>query len=147
MPILGSYNPGLGIAVVRVAFAIVVLGQAVLAWFITGMPASVTLFATVGAPIPEISTYIVRTCELIGGTMVLLGFRSRWVGLWFIFEFIFTFIQVKLLRGGWDPARLDFMMLAAAIMLVLAGSGALSLDNALARRSRDATATPDRAVA
>src|SRR3954447_7149775 len=105
MPILGSSNPGLGIAVVRIAFAIVVLGQSGLAWFVNGMPASVTLFTTVGAPMPEISAYIVRTCELVGGIMVLLGFRSRWIGLWFIFKFLFTFIQVKILRGGWDPAR------------------------------------------
>ena len=131
---LGWLNPPLGIAIVRIAFAIVVLGQAYLAWFVNGMPASVELFSRVQVPAPEITAYIVRAFELVGGTLVLLGLGVRWLGMWFIFEFTYTFLSVKLTRQGWDPARIDFMMLAAALLIFLAGAGAPSLDAWLQRR-------------
>jgi putative oxidoreductase len=91
-----------------------------------------------GVPAPELFGWLVPLLELVGGTLVLLGLGVRWLGLLFIIEFLVTAFYVKLPRpaplGGWDSARIDLMMLAAAVMLVLAGSGRASLDELLLKR-------------
>jgi uncharacterized membrane protein YphA (DoxX/SURF4 family) len=76
--------------------------------------------------------------ELIGGLLILLGVRVRWVALLFVAEFLVTTFYVKLFnpRVGYDATRIDLMMLAAAVMLVLAGAGKLSFDEWWARRDR-----------
>jgi putative oxidoreductase len=101
---------------------------------VSGLPASVDLFTRVDVPFAQVSAYIVRTFELVGGIMVLLGLGVRWLGIWFIFEFLYTFFMVKMPRQGWDAARIDFMMLAGALLIFLAGAGAPSLDAWLQRR-------------
>ncbi|MBA2447487.1 MAG: hypothetical protein H0V51_05620 [Chloroflexi bacterium] len=49
-------------------------------------------------------------------------------------EFLVTTFIIKLPRMGWDPAQIDLMMLAGALMLLLAGPGKASVDEILARR-------------
>ena len=95
---------------------------------------SIDLFTRLGAPIPSVTAYIVRACELVGGTLVLFGLGVRWLGIWFIFQFLYSFSMVKMPHLGWDESRIDFMMLAGALMLFVAGAGAPSLDAWLERR-------------
>jgi uncharacterized membrane protein YphA (DoxX/SURF4 family) len=76
-------------------------------------------------PAPRLFGSIIPTLELVGGVLVLLGLSTRWIGLLFITQFLVITFDVKLPRpapgGGWDSARIDLMLLAAAVMLVLAG--------------------------
>ena len=138
-------NQDLGIAIVRVAFAIVVLSQAYPAWFVDGMPASIDLFTRLGGPNPAVTAYIVRAFELVGGTMVLFGLGVRWLGIWFIFQFLYSFSMIKMPHLGWDESRIDFMMLAGALMLFVAGAGAPSLDAWLEQRRAVSRSMPETA--
>jgi putative oxidoreductase len=88
----------------------------------------------VGLPAPEILAPIVATVEIVGDALLLLGVFSRWVALYFVFHFLVIAFVVKLPRTGWDASRIDLMMLAAAILVLLAGPGMLALDEMLARR-------------
>ena len=76
--------------------------------------------------------------ELIGGLMVLLGLYARWVAVLFVVEYFVTSFLLKVPRqppfGGWDSMRIDLMLLATAVTLVLVGPGALALDALVLRR-------------
>ena len=56
----------------------------------------------------------------------------------FVIEYAITSFALKLPRqppfGGWDSMRIDLMLLAAAIMLVLVGPGAFALESVVWRR-------------
>jgi len=105
-----------------------------------GFTGAVTQF---GFPVPQLFGPFVPCLELIGGLLILFGLGARWVALLFICEFAINAFVLKAPRpapfGGWDSMRIDLMMLAAAVMLVLAGPGALALEDVILKR-RDAAA-------
>ena len=74
----------------------------------------------------------------MGGILLLTGLGARWVALLFVCEFAVNVFILKIPRqppfGGWDSMRIDLMMLATAIALVLVGPGELALDRLLLRR-------------
>src|SRR6185437_11895955 len=76
--------------------------------------------------------------ELIGGALILAGLWTRWVALLFVVEYFVTSFLLKVPRpapfGGWDSMRIDLMLFATAIALVLVGPGALALDAVLGKR-------------
>jgi putative oxidoreductase len=90
--------------------------------------------AQIGIPAPEIMALLVAALELIGGALVLVGFATRWVGWLLAIEFLVIAFYVKLPRMGWDATRIDFMMLSAALMLIIAGSGKASVDEMIIKR-------------
>jgi uncharacterized membrane protein YphA (DoxX/SURF4 family) len=94
--------------------------------------------ASYGAPVPQFWGAFVPLLEGIGGFLIFTGLGARWVALLFICEFVTTAFLIKVSRqppfGGYDSMRIDLMMLAAAIMLVLAGPGALALERVLFKR-------------
>jgi uncharacterized membrane protein YphA (DoxX/SURF4 family) len=77
--------------------------------------------------------------------MVLFGLGVRWLGIWFIFQFLYSFSMIKMPHLGWDESRIDLMMLAGALMLFVAGAGAPSLDAWLERRRAVSRSMPETA--
>jgi len=132
-----NVNPGWGVAAVRVTAAIILVGSGYLK-FAGGVDRFAGALPQLGFPAPELLGWLIPIMEVIGGVLVLLGLGVRWLGLYFILQFLVTTFYVKLPRsapfGGWDSMRIDLMMLAAAVMLVLAGAGKASLDEMLAKR-------------
>jgi putative oxidoreductase len=130
---LEGMQPGWGITVVRVMMGIILIkaGWDKIAGGIGGFTGFV---GQLGVPAPELLGPFVVFLELIGGILVLVGLGARWLGLLFVVEFLVTTFVVKLPRMGWDPTRIDLMMLAAALMLVLAGSARASVDEVLLKR-------------
>src|SRR5919204_1799477 len=130
-------SPSWGITVVRVMMGIILI-VAGYQKFAGGIDRFAGFLPQLGLPAPQLIGWLVPILELVGGLLVLLGLGVRWIGLWFIIEFVVTAFYIKLPRpaplGGWDSARIDLMMLAAAVMLVLAGPGRASLDELLPRR-------------
>jgi putative oxidoreductase len=123
-----------GVAVVRLMMGVILVVAGIQKWA-GGIGGTVNFFTQLGIPAPQVVAPVIATGEVVGGLLILLGLWSQWVGLWFVCEFLVTAFYVKLGRGaGWDAARIDLMMLAGSIMLVLAGAGLLSLDAWLARR-------------
>jgi putative oxidoreductase len=134
MPALPALQPGLGIAIVRIVFGIILVVSGAMK-FINGIGGFAGFVGQVGFPAPEIVAPLIAILELVGGALVLLGLATRWLAILFIVEFIVTTFVIKLPRTGWDQSRIDLMMLAAALLLFLAGPGALALD-AMMNRSR-----------
>jgi putative oxidoreductase len=94
--------------------------------------------ANFGLPLPQFFGPFITSLELVGGVLMLTGLGARWVGLLFICEFAVNVFILKIPRqppfGGWDSMRIDLMMLATAIAVVLVGPGELALDNLVLRR-------------
>jgi putative oxidoreductase len=126
-------NPALGISLVRLVMGsiVVVAGtQKVLGPLPFGGARSL--------PVPEFFGYYVPAHEFLFGLLLLIGLATRWVAVLFIIEFFITGILIKLNAappfGGYESARIDYMLLATAIALVVGGPGVLSVDAWLARR-------------
>ena len=122
-------DPGWGVAAVRVALAIVMIHAGWLKWFKWGVTTGVTAnMAKYGFPMPEAFAFVAATLELVGGALLLVGFFGRWLGLLFTIQFAIALFYVKLRLMSFADGRLDLMILAAAILIMLAGSGRLAVD-------------------
>ena len=51
------------------------------------------------------------------------------LGLLFALEMVVTAFYVKFPAQWWNPARLDLMLLAAGILVMIGGPGRLALDD------------------
>src|SRR5215207_10898111 len=135
--LLPSLHPAWGITIVRLMMGVILL-VAGYQKFAAGIPGFTSFLPNMGIPMPELFGPFIPTLELVGGALVVLGLFTRWVAALFVVEFLVTTFVVKLPRpapfGGWDSARIDLMMLAAAVMLVLVGPGKLAFDAWLSRR-------------
>lgn len=120
-------GPGWGITAVRVVMAsiFVVAGWTKLSG---GMEAVTASFGRMGIPMPELSGPFIVLLELAGGSLLLLGIASRWLGLLFAIQFVVATFYVKLPAAGWVGARLDLMLLAGGLLLFLAGPGRAAVD-------------------
>src|SRR6266568_7674582 len=129
-------NPAIGISIVRVVMGIILV--------VAGTQKLLGPLPFAGAqrlPAPEFFGYYIPVHEFLGGLLILFGLATRWVAVLFVIEFIITGIAIKLTSappfGGYESARIDYMLLATAIALVVAGPGLVSVDHWLAqRRSR-----------
>ena len=127
-------DPRWGITVVRLMAGVILFVAGIQKWA-GGIGGFIGFVTQLGIPAPQVVGPLIATGEVIGGLLLILGLGVRWVGLWFICEFLVTSLYVKLGRGaGWDAARIDLMLLVAAVLAVLSGAGALALDEWLVRR-------------
>ena len=123
-----------GITLVRLMMGIILVVAGVTKW-LPGIGGTVAFFSQLGIPLPPVMGPLIASGEVLGGLLLVAGFGSRVVGLWFVCEFLVTAFYVKLGRGaGWDAARIDLMLLVGSLMLVVAGGGKLALDDWLAGR-------------
>ena len=133
MRALENVHPGWGVTAVRVmmGFVLAFSGYQKLTG---GMGGVAGFFGQVGIPLPEVMAPFITALELVGGIMLLVGLFTRWLGLLYVIEFIVASFWVVIPARGLAMGRLELMMLAGAVMLVLAGAGKASLDEMLARR-------------
>ena len=137
MQALERIHPGWGIAVVRIMAGVILVvagWQKLSGGGIGGFAGGMT---RMGFPAAEILAPLVIAFELIGGLLILVGAGVRWLGIIMIVQFLITgtFVQMPSERG-FGNARLDYLLMAAGIMLVLAGAGKASVDEWLARRKQ-----------
>jgi putative oxidoreductase len=132
--------PAWGITVVRVMAGLIITVAALEKFNAGGFDGFTKVVAGLAIPAAGFWGVFIPLLELIGGLMVLLGLGARWVAVLFVIEYAITSFALKVPRqppfGGWDSMRIDLMLLAAAIMLVLVGPGAFALESLLWRRSR-----------
>src|SRR5215204_6560123 len=127
---------GTGIALVRVVMGLML--------FYSGLTKLMALGGVVGffgmmrIPAPEILAPVIAAGEVVGGLLLVLGLGIRFVSVWFIAQFLVTTFYVKLPgappMGGFDASRIDIMLLAGNIMLLLEGAGTYALDTYLTKR-------------
>ncbi|TME36289.1 MAG: DoxX family protein [Chloroflexi bacterium] len=129
-----------GITVVRLMAGLIITVAALEKFNAGGFGTFTGVVSGLGIPGAPFWGVFIPLLELIGGLMVLLGLYARWVAVLFVVEYFVTSFLLKVPRqppfGGWDSMRIDLMLWAAAIMLVLVGPGAFALESLLRRRGR-----------
>jgi putative oxidoreductase len=93
--------------------------------------------ANLGVPLPVFMAYVVTFTELIGGILLIVGLLSRLAALALTIDLVVAFLLVKTNVGLIAPAgsgagaELDLSLIAGFLVVLLAGPGRLSLDQAL----------------
>ena len=116
-----------GVTGVRLVMGLIVLVAGTQKWM-RGIGAVAAGFEKIPIPVPWPSALFISSLELIGGILLLLGAKTRWLGLLFAIEHTVTAFWVKFRLQGWNDGRLELMRLAAGLMLFLSGPGKLALD-------------------
>lgn len=147
---LRTLPPEWGVTVIRVMAGIIITVAALEKFAGGGFEGFTRAVTGMGLPLAPLWGVFIPLLELIGGVLVLVGLGTRWVAVLFVIEYAVTSFAVKAPRqppaGGWDSMRIDLMLFAAAIMLVLVGPGALALDRFVFRRGRSRTSLAGGAV-
>ncbi len=98
-------------------------------------------FAKIGIPAPEIMAPFVGVCEILCGSMLLLGLLTRLAAITMTINMLVAIVTTKLpilLKSGFwaaaHEARTDFAMLLSLLFLLAAGAGSCSLDARMSRR-------------
>jgi putative oxidoreductase len=94
--------------------------------------------AGLGVPLPELMAYVVTFVELIGGALLIVGLLSRLAALLLTINLAVAILLVKVNIGLLSPqdgsgvgAELDLALIAGLLVVLLAGPGRLSVDQAL----------------
>lgn len=98
---------------------------------------------SLGFPAPTLLAWIVALLELVGGLLVVVGLFSRVAAALIALEMLITGVYVKLIKaavgliGAADQpgvgAEVDFLYLAAFLVVAFLGPGRYSLDAAMGR--------------
>lgn len=120
----------LALAVLRVAVGIVFVAHGGQKLFDFGLAGTVEMFASTGVPLASITGPAVAFVEFLGGAALILGLFTRVAALAVGVVMVGAIFIVHLPNGFFLPTGFEFafMMLAAAMTLVLAGPGAYSVD-------------------
>ncbi len=139
--------PDWGVTVIRVMAGIILVVASYEKFSAGGFDAFTRVVTGLGIPAAQFWGIFIPLLEGIGGALLLVGLGARWVAALFVIEFLVTTFALKTPRqppfGGWDSLRIDLMLLAAAVMTVLVGPGALALDSVL-RRGRSGSPLVER---
>jgi putative oxidoreductase len=124
---IAGIDPGWGVTAVRIATALILV-HAGYHKVAGGLDKVAAGFAKMGIPLPEVAAPAVATFELVGGAALLIGLFGRWVGLLVALQFAVISFAIKGPRSPFDEWYLDLLLLAAGILLFLAGSGRAAVD-------------------
>jgi putative oxidoreductase len=147
MSLLGPASPrqlSLGIALVRIITGVIFIAHGYLKFFVMGIPGTTGFFSQLGIPAPAIMAPFVATLEVAGGIALVLGVLTRLAALGLAIDMLVAIFLVRLEGGFFAPngAEFEILLCVACVALVTAGAGALSVDDAIARRRSSAVGDP-----
>jgi putative oxidoreductase len=132
---------GLGITLMRVMVGIVFLVHGLQKLFVSGIGGTAGFFESLAIPLPTLAAVVVTLVEVVGGAALILGLATRWVAIPLAIDMLLATLLVHLPNGfsaipngGYE---FTLLLLVANVSLVLAGAGALALDNLLSSRGVD----------
>jgi putative oxidoreductase len=133
-----------GVTIVRLVAGIIIFWASI-EKFQAGGPANFAQSpALAGFPMPVFWGFFIPLLEGIGGALLILGLGARWVSILLTIEYFGTGLWIKTHSappfGGWDSMRIDLMLLAAVVAIVLVGPGAFALENLVLKRTRSGSA-------
>jgi putative oxidoreductase len=139
MSLLGPASPrqlSLGIAMVRVMTGVIFVAHGYLKVFVFGISGATGMFAQMGIPAPSITAPLIATLEIVGGIALILGLLTRLAALGLAIDMLGAIFLVRIKGGFFIPngAEFEILLFIACIALVIAGAGALSIDEAIATR-------------
>lgn len=128
-------HPGLGLLLIRLALGIIFLVHGIAK--LRGIDGTAMFFdmaLPVSTSLAVVLAWVVALVETIGGAAMIVGVGTRVFGwlLAIIMVVALIFVKSKMPFGA---SELDIMLLASALGIVFAGSGAWSLDRYLARHT------------
>lgn len=85
---------------------------------------------SMGFPLPIFWALIVAVLEVFGGVALALGFLTQWVALFVAIQFAVIMLAVKM-KQKFSEKEFDLIIFAAALALVILGSGSISIDSFL----------------
>jgi putative oxidoreductase len=107
--------------------------------------------AGLGVPLPQLMAYVVTFVELIGGVLLIVGLLSRLTALLLTIDLVVAILLVKVNIGLLSPgdgsgvgAELDLALIGSFLVVLLAGPGRLSVDQALGYEGDLVQETPSR---
>lgn len=147
MSLLGPASPrqlSVGIAIVRVVTGLIMAAHGYQKIFVFGIAGATGAFTQMGVPAPSITAPLVAVVELAGGIALILGLLTRLAALGLAIDMLGAMLLVHLKNGFFLPNGVEFALslFAACLALVVAGAGAFSIDEALARRRASPAADP-----
>jgi putative oxidoreductase len=147
MSLLGPASPrqlSLGIALVRIITGVIFVAHGYQKFFVFGIAGVTGAFAQMGVPAPSITAPLVAVVELAGGIALILGLLTRVAALGLAIDMLGAMLIVHVKQGFFLPNGVEFvlMLFVACVALVVAGAGALSIDEAIARRRSAAAGDP-----
>jgi putative oxidoreductase len=130
-------NQSWAFTIFRAVVGSVFLAHGIQKFFTFGLHGVAGAFASMGVPVPGVTSVLVSVVELLGGAALILGFMTRWAAALNGFDMIVAILLVHLKNGFFNPMGIEFplTLLAACIVLVIHGPGATSVDGALAKRT------------
>jgi uncharacterized membrane protein YphA (DoxX/SURF4 family) len=93
-------------------------------------------FTKIGIPYPHFTAPIVGVVEIVCGSLLLLGFLTRWAAVPLLAVISIAIVTTKvpmIAKSGWwsmlHEARTDFSMAFGLLFLLLVGAGSIALDH------------------
>ena len=130
MNALNRYGPLTGRILIALIFVVAGLGK------INGFEGTVGYIASKGLPLPQVAAIGAIIVELVGGIMLVLGWKTRWAAAAI---FVFTGLAAVIFHDFWAVSQdqvqnemIQFMknlaIMGGLIFVIIHGAGALSLD-------------------
>ena len=118
-----------GITVLRVVVGIVFAVHGYQKLFTFGIHGVSGMFGHLGIPMAGFFAVVVTVVEFAGGILLILGVGTRIAAALIAIDMIVAILVVHFKNGFFNPRGIEFplTLLAAAICLMLAGGGALTL--------------------
>jgi putative oxidoreductase len=113
-----------------------------------GIPKFQEGLAKMGVPAPEVMAWVSALGELVGGTMLAIGFLTRFAGLVVAINMTVALLAAhagdfgKIGSGGSSPAEYPLLLAAVGVAGLVGGAPRCSVDAMLARRSLSPTPAP-----
>jgi len=102
--------------------------------FVTGLAGVTGFFEKDLIPLPQLTAPLVSFLELLGGILIIAGLFTRYVSVLFVIEFIVAaYTKWVTMAQGFAGARIDLMILFAAILFATKGPGNISVDAKMGR--------------